>query len=487
MPGVNYNAPVYGVKFVLTRGSYRVTFNDPTDADNIGTLTGIEGLDSPEVRESGENLQEFDGGIHSDRFYYGRRPVALAGVLHGHTTVAARNDNIQKLMDVTSALRDDMTLTWTPNGGMETFVSLRRQQPLRVEGLGLNKTFTAGMVSADPRIYSTTLATRTIGPLGALLVENLGSTTTYPTYYVTGKTTANARMSVNGKWVVSFTGSLAPDYVYIVDSLKRTVQKGARAGFRRNSFANPSFELTSGNQYAAIGPLLTSFSPSVAQPTPGSGWGTKVAQMVPNGTTGFAGFELISPDGSGYWTYPYLQKLTLGVSALAGAGAPVEAITYRIVTYNAANAIVFTDTIPGANTSTSAWVRQVLTHTNTAAGSVKARIYVGITETSGIPAVNYYWDGVDLEIGALTAGDFNPPGAAGWEWEGTVGSSSSIYAPPGTPTYSGALASAYDALDLTRTDWAGLPPGVGSGASIVGLTNQSVLANVAMTYRHAWM
>lgn len=482
MPGTNYNAPVYGVKVVLTRGSYRVTFNDSTDSDNIGSLTNIDGLDSPTVREQGENLQEFDGGIHADRFFYGRRPIMLEGVVHGHATVSARNTNLQKLMDVTNAMRDDMTMTWQPAGGFEVSVALRRQQPLRIEGLGPNKTFAAGMVAADPRIYSTTTVTQSLGASGTT-VTNSGSTEAFPIYYVTGKTTANARLTVDGKYVASFTNGLAPDYVYTIDSLKRTVLKGARSGFRRNSFPNPSFEKTAAPQYASLNGFVSTFNPFAAMPTPSSGWGTHVASVVANGSIGFAGFELLNPDGSGYWPYPYLAKATMGVSALAAAGAALNSLAFRVDAYNASNSLVLSDTQTASALSTS-WQRFTLNHTNLGSGSTKARIFMGVTFASGSPGATYYFDGVDLEfVTTFTSGTFVPPGTGGWEWEGTADASSSILVPTGTPTVTGALTGAYDALDLTHTDWAGFP----SGNSFVTLTNMGIGAAAYMVYKHAWI
>lgn len=479
MPGANYNAPVYGVKFVLTRGAYRATFNDPSDIDNLGSLTGADGLDSPEVREQGENLQEFDGGIHADRFYYGRRPVTLSGVIHGHATVSARNDKLQKLMDVTNAMRDDMTLTWQPAGGMEVSIKLRRQQPLRVEGLGPNKTFTAGMVAADHRIYSTAQVTQALSPSGSI-VTNLGSTEAFPTYVVTGRTIADARLSVNGKYVAGFTNGLLPDYVYYLDSLKRTAQKGARLGFRRNVFPNPNFEKPAANQYVAIHGTCANVNPYQTQPTPGSGWGTHVAALSIT-AAGLGGIELQNPDGSGYWTYPYLGKLTLGFSLLTPSAA--QAPIWKFVHYNNANTIVATDTVTGGtNSSTSAWSRFVLNHTNAAVGSTKVKVYVGVI-SSVVGAQFAYVDGIDMEYG-VTDGAFNVPTVAtNWVWEGAADDSSSILILPGTPTVTGALVGAYDELDLTHTDWVGFPP----GNSFVAITNLGIGASATMLYNHAWI
>jgi hypothetical protein len=484
MPGSNYNAPQFGVKFELNRvGIARCTFNDSTDADNVGTITGIEGLESPEVRESGENLQEFDGGVHSSRFFYGRRVLTITGVIHGHASVAARNTNIQKLMDASNAMRDDAQLIWTPTGGQPVYMLMRRQQPLRVEGLGFNKTFTLTLVAADPRIYSTALHSQA---LTVSSVTNVGSTESFPTYIVTGTTTANSRLTINGNYVASFTNGLAPDYVYTIDSRLRTVQKGPRFGFQRNSFPNPSFEKTSAPQYLALGPNTTSFNAFAAMPSVSSGWGTHAASFIPNGTSfDLSGVELLNPDGSGYWPLPYLTPYVVGFSVLGDPVSlpPATSVLIRVRAYNAANTLIGTDDqalSPGNNTT---WTRKVSNNTNLAFGSTKARIWVGVYNDSGTSGSPFYVDGIYLRFGSSVGGTFTPPGTGGWEWEGTANASSSIFVPSGTPTSAGPFVAAYDALDLTHTDWAGLPP----GTSTVAVTNQGIGASASALWRDAWL
>jgi len=58
----------------------RVVFNDPSDADYVGVLSNISGLDSPDVREAADDLIGDDGGVHGN-FYYGRRPIVLEGMI----------------------------------------------------------------------------------------------------------------------------------------------------------------------------------------------------------------------------------------------------------------------------------------------------------------------------------------------------------------------------------------------------------------------
>lgn len=77
------SGPQFGVKYVLTGmqgDASRITFNDPQDADHVGYLSNITGLDSPDVRESADDLIGDDGGVHGN-FFYGRRPVVLEGMI----------------------------------------------------------------------------------------------------------------------------------------------------------------------------------------------------------------------------------------------------------------------------------------------------------------------------------------------------------------------------------------------------------------------
>lgn len=130
----------------------RVVFNEPSDADFVGAITEVTGLDSPEVRESAENLSGLDGGVHGN-FYFGRRPITLSGTIYNVVSAEDRNKKITKLQQATAALRGDATLEWTPSGGEPVYVKVRRQQPLRVSGAWA-KEFQVLLVAADPRVYS---------------------------------------------------------------------------------------------------------------------------------------------------------------------------------------------------------------------------------------------------------------------------------------------------------------------------------------------
>lgn len=186
--------PQFGVPYVITGpDGERAVFNDPTDADYIGMLSDITGFDSPEVRESADNLVQADGGIHGD-FFYGRRPITMSGIIPNVTSPIDRNTKMTKLERATNAMRADATIVWTPDGGETQFLNVRRQQPLRISG-GWVKTFQIAMVAADPRIYSYQLYNASVVASGAIVPAGRSYPKTYSYSY--------------GAWSSAILGSLA--------------------------------------------------------------------------------------------------------------------------------------------------------------------------------------------------------------------------------------------------------------------------------------
>lgn len=148
-------------KYTLTGPDGTIaTFNDSTDANFVGYITELTGLDSPEVRENADNVSGADGGTHG-AFYYGRRPITMSGEIINVVSNEDRNKKLTKLAQASNAMRANAKLEWTPEGGEAVFVEVRRQQALRVTG-GWAKQFQLLVVSADPRIYSSTLSTQTV-------------------------------------------------------------------------------------------------------------------------------------------------------------------------------------------------------------------------------------------------------------------------------------------------------------------------------------
>lgn len=234
-------SPEFGIPFeLLGPDGTRVVFNDDSDPDNVGVLTNITGLDSAEVRESAEDLVEFDGGVQGPN-WYGQRPVVLEGLIYGHDSRIERAEKLDKIMRASSALRADARLSWTPSGGVPVFINVRRSQPLRIEG-GWNKTFQMSLKAADPRIYSVEQHTISGTVEDELVVENAGNATAWPIYQITGEVHEPEINNVSAESKLSFDWDLEYDDVLVVDTLRRTVNLGSRKlETRQNLFVNPHF------------------------------------------------------------------------------------------------------------------------------------------------------------------------------------------------------------------------------------------------------
>lgn len=112
-----------GAIYKLTNPNGAVAvFNDSLDASYVGMLTEVTGLDSPEVRESADELIEADGGTHGN-FYFGRRPVVMNGRVFGHASVLERSTRLDRARRATMALRNDTTLSWYPSKYQANFVT----------------------------------------------------------------------------------------------------------------------------------------------------------------------------------------------------------------------------------------------------------------------------------------------------------------------------------------------------------------------------
>jgi hypothetical protein len=138
----------YGCKYTLIGpDGTTVVFNDSSDPNFVGVLSPeSSGLDSADVREDATDATEEDGGHHGD-FFEGRRPVVLQGTIIASGAID-RNEKAEKLKRASRALRRDAILTWSPQGGSEVELGLRRQQPLRITK-GYVKDFQLPMVAAE--------------------------------------------------------------------------------------------------------------------------------------------------------------------------------------------------------------------------------------------------------------------------------------------------------------------------------------------------
>jgi hypothetical protein len=169
VPYYSYSPQVDSI-YTLRQGAWKAVFNDPFDPNYAGMLTEVSGLDSPDVRESAEDLVEGDGGVHGN-FYFGRRPITLNGRIFGHQTARERDIRLDYVRNATLAMRSDAILSWVPRDRITNYV----RNPRGLEAYSTNNTWNA---------YATAGSTATLGMgmPGVQMTSVLGSvghTTTF--------------------------------------------------------------------------------------------------------------------------------------------------------------------------------------------------------------------------------------------------------------------------------------------------------------------
>ena len=471
------------------------TFNDPTDPNYIGVLTEVAGLDSPEVRESADDLVQMDGGIHGD-FYYGRRPVTLNGVILNPASAAERNARQNRLMQASNAMRGDATLRWTPDGGEEQYIKVRRQQPLRIEG-NWQKTFQLAVVAADPRVYSwaenmQSVQAGAVGgggftfpmafPLnfgatpaqGQVLANNEGNTETFPTYVIYGPITNPTIMNLTTGKNISLIYTLGSNDALVVDTLNRQVLLAARSGADAmyNELINPSFDLTTTNWTARNPETLSVFAVD-------SGWSASGSASVryTASTTTFGVFGFHSASGNGnripvVGDAQYELRMTANVlNALATDG-----LKLMITWYNASNGVIRQDS--------SAWypgtgIKDMQLISTSPGAAVSA--YVEIYGFEAAPeSLDMYVDKAFFSkaVGA-TYFDGDTSGAV---WEGASHASRSIML---GEDLAASMNSRYSAVDFLNTEWGGLIPGV-NDIRVAAATLASG-SKLRVEWRDAWL
>ena len=257
-PGQNdivASGPQYGVKYTfISNDGSRAVFNDPYDADYVGWLTGISGLDSPEVRENADELVGDDGGVHGD-FFYGRRPVVFEGMIEPRPDNVSRNLRLTRLQRVTNAMRQDMTIRWAPEGGTEQTLKVRRQVPLRITG-GYMKEFQLGVVAADPRIYGAEIKEQRFLPNAHTdYIENKGTMRTPPLIAITGPaTTIEVHNHTTGQYIVFNTGfALTTGQTIVLDHRAHSVKIGSTSHYDKINFSSTDWwEIEPGRNTIAL-------------------------------------------------------------------------------------------------------------------------------------------------------------------------------------------------------------------------------------------
>lgn len=189
-----------GAIYTLTNPNGAVAvFNDPLDPSYVGMLSEVTGLDSPDVRESADELVEADGGTHGN-FYFGRRPIVMNGKVFGHSSTLARSIRLDRARRASMALRNDSTLSWIPSKRIDNLVT-------------------------NPRAVNDTSAWVTTGPAGLVAGGTLTRVTavapaTGTTTFQVAKTT-----TINQGAAIPFTAVAGKTYFISVSS-RRTVGTG---------------------------------------------------------------------------------------------------------------------------------------------------------------------------------------------------------------------------------------------------------------------
>lgn len=217
-------------------------FNDPTDAAYVGMITEITGLDSPEVRESAEDLVEADGGSHG-AFYFGRRPFTITARIFGHSTPEERATRIDRARRASLATQGDAYLFWTPTvpGGESLQLLFRRQQPFRESG-GWVKEIQMALVSESAVIQSQTqYATPSTASGTTIAAENKGSYVSFPIIEITGVSVNPIIAGGGGTLITGPSGTplnLASGETIQIDTLNHTAKfiGGARNGQSGNRY-----------------------------------------------------------------------------------------------------------------------------------------------------------------------------------------------------------------------------------------------------------
>lgn len=161
MAGIELGCPYY---FYEPSGVNYVALNVPADANFIGYVKSITGLDMSGVRENAQTVVAGDGGYHGP-FWRDRRPWTFSGFIVPSFSLVARDQAQEKLEGILGAcLRADGTLLWTPADTITRKLLFRCQQPVRVsEGQSnVQKMFQVAAVSADWRAVSNTAKSQTI-------------------------------------------------------------------------------------------------------------------------------------------------------------------------------------------------------------------------------------------------------------------------------------------------------------------------------------
>lgn len=524
MPALTPFGQQISVKYTLTGPDGTVaTFNEPADANYVGYLTEVTGLDSPEVRDGGEALGGIDGGVNGD-FFFGRRPITLAGEMVNPATEKDRNEKITKLTQACNALREDAVLSWTPAGGEAVSVKVRRQQPLRITG-GWTKNFQVLLVSADARILSVAQEVSAGIKLGSTpSLVNKGSTLAYPILKLKGKPeNAVIKNTTTGEEIALGYAPLAPNEGFgSANTYGSNLVSDANYLYANTGNEISRFNILTGVRDTKLTYVGSPFPSRVAVDATNLWVGTQAKSIWKfNKTTGvgaqvvegLSGMSALAVD-SGHLYYASgnaIGRCTLAGGAVENSWLTVEAgVTVEALAVDAGHIYWATDkskigraTIAGATiennfiklTTTPAFVYMKdlsVTATNIywTALQIKesegwkktigrATIAGGTIEENYIPEMTGFAHGISAQENALF-----------WLTESTIGRKQ-FTAPTITVeidtlnrTAKVAGASFYSGLIFQRTNWFGLTPGTNK-IIIEGIAGEELALEVL--WRNAWI
>lgn len=246
-------------------GENKVALNVPTDADFIGYVQNITGLDMSGVRENAQVVVAGDGGYHGP-FWRDRRPWTITGFIVPSFSVLSRDQAQEKLEGIVgAAMRKDGYLYWNPADSIQKMVPFRAQQPVRVNSgqSNVEKIFNVAAVTADYRIRASSQTTV------SFTGQTVGGTSSSPIYADTPVCTNHG--NADAACIFTFTNTAGLPNLTIINNVT-----GKRLSMYNNiSPQTVTVDLTgtyptatgsvSGNLYGKIDPLNTDWDVCVAR------------------------------------------------------------------------------------------------------------------------------------------------------------------------------------------------------------------------------
>jgi hypothetical protein len=470
----------------------RAVFNNMLDRDYVGMLTDVTGLDSPEVRESADDLVQMDGGLHGD-FFFGRRPITLSGIILNPASVDDRDRRFTKIARASSAMRADAQLSWLTTAGEEQFVNVRRQQPLRVSG-GWQKTFQIGLVASDPRIYSRAIKTddvtaEAIAPTTPVTVA-ADDFTTFTTGVLNGRAattggnwattggqdfvptspTGGIMASIHSKVLAAILGPSITDTDIVADvradndAYNRVAARylgptqHVYVGVSRGAFGSPPscgiVIYTTAGGYQSLGSLPLVLADIGAAPN----YYVRVHMHVYESGVLFAELRRVSDNS-------VISSTTVSHAALAAGGELASGPAALMGSEYDATGIVQFDSITVQSTIGLSGIAAEMTVANN--GSATSWPILQLTGPGTNPTIRNYTTGQQIAFGV------------------TLGSTDTLLIDTFNRTILLNGQPAYQTLDFANTDWWGLAPG--DNRLLLSFSDFNAGANMSIQWRDAWI